>query len=113
MKLGRPPAIHAVYWPTLGLKAGDEVTFKVRTFGDALAGSGERWNFGDNSPRVDVQSVAKEVLAGTGKSTALAKDGYAITTHRYAKPGDYLVSVSRTNSRGQTATAGLCVHIEP
>ena len=45
--------------------------------------------------------------------TVHAKDGYAITTHRYAKPGDYLVSVSRTNSRGQMATARLFVHIEP
>jgi murein DD-endopeptidase MepM/ murein hydrolase activator NlpD len=108
-----PPAIHAVYWPTFDLKAGDEVTFKVRSFGDALAGGHERWNFGDGGPPVDVQSVPKGVLSDTGKSTALAKDGYAITTHRYAKPGDYLVSVSRTNSRGQTATAGLHVHVEP
>lgn len=105
-----PPAIHAVYWPTLGLKAGDEVTFKVRSFGDALAGGSERWNFGDGSPPVEVRSLAKETVGG--KSNGLAKDGYAITTHRYAKPGDYLVSVSRSNSRGQTATAGLCVHIE-
>ena len=36
-----PPAIHAVYWPTTGLKTGDEITFKVRTFG-VRADEGEK-----------------------------------------------------------------------
>ena len=34
------PSIHAAYWPTLGLKPGDEVTFKVRTFRIGAAGAG-------------------------------------------------------------------------
>jgi hypothetical protein len=35
----------------------------------------------------------------------LAKDGYAVTGHRFAKPGHYLVRVERTNEQGQRATA--------
>ena len=57
--------------------------------------------------------VPVQVADSGKKSVAHAKDGYATTTHRYAKPGDYLVSVSRVNHRGQTATARLFVHIEP
>ena len=108
-----PPTIHAAYWPTRDLKAGSEVVFKVRSFGDGLAGSHEVWNFGDGSPAMQTQSLPPTVDPATGKSTALAKDGYATTTHRFASPGDYLVSVSRVNQRGQQATAHLYVRIEP
>ncbi len=108
-----PPTIHAAYWPTFDLKAGDEVVFKVRSFGDGLAGSHEIWNFGDGTPKVQTQSLPVQVDPATGESTAHAKDGYAATTHRFARPGDYLVSVSRVNQRGQQATANLCVHVGP
>ena len=100
----QPPAIHAAYWPTFGLKAGDEVTFKVRTFGNRPDEGSERWDFGDNTPPVEVRS--------DGNAHVHAKDGYAITKHQYAKSGAYLVSVARTNDRGETATARLHVHIE-
>jgi len=60
-----------------------------------------------------VQSLPAGKDPATGKSMTLAKDGYAITTHRYAKPGRYMVSVSRTNDRGETATARLHIVIEP
>lgn len=99
-----PPAIHATYWPTLDLKPNEEITFKVRSFNIGPTEGCERWDFGDGSPPLEVQS--------DGTIHPLAKDGYAITTHRYAKPGDYLVSVSRTNNRGQTAIARLYVRIE-
>jgi murein DD-endopeptidase MepM/ murein hydrolase activator NlpD len=108
-----PQTIHATCWPTLGVKAGDEITFQVRSFGISQAEGQERWDFGDGTPPVEVHSVSKEVLPNGGGSNALAKDGYAITTHRYAKSGDYLASVSRTNSRGETATVRLFVRIEP
>jgi murein DD-endopeptidase MepM/ murein hydrolase activator NlpD len=93
-----PPTIHAVYWPTLNLKAGADVTFKVLTFGIKATEGHERWNFGDGSSIVETQS--------DGKAT------YAVTSHRYTKPGHYLVSVSRTNDLGQTATARLHVRID-
>jgi hypothetical protein len=99
-----PPSIHAAYWPTFGLRPGDAVTFKVRTFRIGAHEGRERWDFGDGSPAVAVQS--------DGNAVQLAKNGYAITTHRYAKAGHYLVSVTRSNDRGQSATARLYVEVE-
>ena len=50
-----------LYWPTFDLKAGDEVTFRVRSFehgtSDGKSEIGERWNFGDGTPPVEVHSV--------------------------------------------------------
>jgi len=108
-----PPTIHAAYWPTLGLKAGDEITFKVRSFGLGMEATRERWDFGDGTPAVEVKSNEERTDPATGKSNALAKDGYAATTHRYAKPGHYLVTVSRSNDRGETATTRLHVRVDP
>jgi len=99
-----PPSIHAVYWPTFGIKAGDEVTFKVRSFRIGPDEGHELWDFGDGSPTVQVQS--------DGNAVKLAKDGYAVTTHRYQRPGHYLVSVRRSNHRGQTAVGRLHVRVE-
>lgn len=96
-----PPVVHATYAPTLGIKPGDEVTFKVRAF--RTTHGEEVWNFGDGSPPVKTKS--------DGNVKALAKDGYAITTHRFAKPGTYLVSVERTNERGEKAITRLAVEV--
>jgi hypothetical protein len=101
----QPPGIHAAYWPTFGSKAGDEITFKVRSFGVAPDEGEEEWDFGDGSPAVRVRS--------DGNAQALAPDGYAITTHRYRDAGHYLVKVSRANRRGETATARLSVMVAP
>lgn len=100
-----PPSIHPVYWPTENLKAGDEITFKVRSFRIGTDEGQETWDFGDGTPPVKVQS--------DGNAVKHAKDGYAVTTHRYARPGDYLVSVQRTNHRGQTAVNRLHVRVDP
>jgi len=96
-----PPTIHAAYAPTFGIHAGDAVTFKVRTF-RTTAGS-ETWDFGDGSPRVEVQS--------DGNARPLGKDGYAVTQHRYARPGHYIARVERTNERGETAVARLVIEV--
>ena len=96
-----PPTIHPTFYPTTNLKPGDPVTFKVRTF-RTTAGK-EKWDFGDGSPPVMVQS--------DGNAEMHAKDGYAVTTHSFEKPGDYLVSVERTNERGETALARLLVRV--
>ena len=101
----QPPTIHAAYWPTFGIKAGDEVTFKVRSFRIGSDDGEETWDFGDATPMVTVKS--------DGNAIAHAPDGYAITTHRFEKPGHYLVSVRRTNLRGETATARLQVRVGP
>ena len=82
-----PHGIHAAYAPTQNLHPGDLITFKVRTF-DTTDGS-ETWDFGDGSPTVEVHS--------DGNVKELAPDGYAVTTHRFARPGDYLPRVERTD----------------
>jgi murein DD-endopeptidase MepM/ murein hydrolase activator NlpD len=97
-----PPGIHAAYAPTRDLHAGDRITFKVRTF-DTTDGS-EIWDFGDGTPTVEVHS--------DGNVKELAPDGYAVTTHRFERPGDYLARVERTDRHGRKATARLHVRIE-
>jgi len=96
-----PPSIHAVYFPTTGIKAGDPVTFLVRTF--RTTDGKETWDFGDGSAKATVQS--------DGNVVPLAKDGYARTVHRFAKPGHYLVRVERTDRHGFTAVAHLHIRV--
>jgi hypothetical protein len=96
-----PPAIHPSFYPTTGVKPGDSVTFKVRTFRDH---GGETWDFGDGTEKVKVQS--------DGNAKPLAKDGYAATQHAFAKPGDHIVSVEHANERGERAVAHLWVRVE-
>ena len=98
-----PPSIHPVFYPTTGIKAGDPVTFKVRSFRNT--NGEETWNFGDGAALAKVKS--------DGNVEMHAKDGYAVTEHRYAKPGHYIVSVERANERGQRAVAHLHVRVEP
>jgi len=99
------PTIHAAYWPTFDLKAGQEITFAVRSFQIGKTEGEETWDFGDGSPTVRVQS--------DGNASTLAKDGYALTTHRYERPGHYLVRVERVNDRGEPAIGRLHLKIEP
>jgi hypothetical protein len=97
-----PPAIHAAYYPTFGIKPGDEVTFKVRTFG--TTDGQETWDFGDGSPAAATKS--------DGCVQKLNRDGYAILAHRYEKPGRYLVRVQRTDAQGRPAIAHLQVRVD-
>jgi murein DD-endopeptidase MepM/ murein hydrolase activator NlpD len=97
-----PPAIHANYYPTFGLRAGDPVTFKVRSF--ATQHGNEVWDFGDNSPPVTVQS--------DGNRLQHNPKGYATTHHRYKQPGDYIVTVRRSDENGCEAIGHLHVHID-
>jgi len=96
-----PPAIHANYYPTFGLKAGDEVTFKVRSFGTQHGE--EVWDFGDGSIPVKVRS--------DGNANQHNPTGYALTTHRYQKAGDYIVTVRRSDEHGYEAIGHLHVRI--
>jgi len=99
------PSLHAAYSPTFNIKAGDEVTFKVRSFRVDRDEGHEEWDFGDGSPPVKVQS--------DGNASAHAKDGYAVATHRYRQSGHYLVTVQRTNRRGETGFDHLHVLVGP
>jgi hypothetical protein len=97
-----PPTIHPAFAPTLNIRAGDPVTFKVRSFRTTFGN--ETWDFGDGSEKVTVKS--------DGNVEEHAKEGYAVTRHRFAKPGHYLVRVERTNERGQRAIGHLHVPVE-
>jgi murein DD-endopeptidase MepM/ murein hydrolase activator NlpD len=97
-----PPTIHPACAPTMNIRAGDPVTFKVRSF-RTTAGK-ETWDFGDGSEKVAVKS--------DGNVEQHAPDGYAVTQHRFAKPGHYLVRVERTNENGQRAIGHLHVPVE-
>ena len=97
-----PLTIHPAFAPTVNIRAGDPVTFKVRSF-RTTAGH-ETWDFGDGSEKVTVKS--------DGNVDQHAKDGYAVTQHRFATPGRYLVRVERTNERGQMAIGHLHVPVE-
>ena len=96
-----PPTIHPAYSPTMNIRAGDLVTFKVRSFRTTFGN--ETWDFGDGSEKLLVKS--------DGNVEQHAKDGYALTQHRFAKPGHYLVRVERTNERGQKGIGHLHVSV--
>ncbi len=96
-----PPSVHVTYWPTLDLRARDEITFKVRSFGTQEGE--ETWDFGDGSPQVQTRS--------DGNAVALAKDGYAVVAHRYEKPGTYLVRVQRPDRYGQKGVGYVRVEV--
>ncbi len=97
-----PPMIHPNYWPTQGIKPGDPITFKVRTFG--TTDGSEVWDFGDGTPKVTVKS--------DGNVKKLDPNGYAVTKHSYKKPGDYIVRVERTNQDGIGGIGHLHVRVE-
>jgi murein DD-endopeptidase MepM/ murein hydrolase activator NlpD len=97
-----PPRLHATFHPTIGIAPGKEVTFKVRSFG--IEEGREVWDFGDGTPPVAVHS--------DGNAVPLAAAGYAVTTHAFAAPGDYIVRVERGRADGVKAVGHLHVRVE-
>ena len=96
-----PPGIHACCSPTWPVRPGEAVTFKTRTF--RTKATGETWDFGDGSPKVAVRSDANAEMH--------APDGYAVTTHAYEKPGDYVATVTHTSPDGVRATGRVWVRV--
>jgi murein DD-endopeptidase MepM/ murein hydrolase activator NlpD len=96
-----PPTIHASYAPTLDIRVGDPVTFKVRTFRTDVGN--ETWDFGDGSAAVTVHS------GGSGNEHDPA--GYAETVHRFPKAGHYVVRVEGTGNGGMKATGHVAVRV--
>jgi murein DD-endopeptidase MepM/ murein hydrolase activator NlpD len=95
-----PPSIQAAHGPTTRLAAGVPVTFKARTFG--TTDGEENWSFGDG---------ATAPTKSDGNVVPLAKDGFAVTTHTFEKPGDYIVRVERADRSGQKAITHLFVRV--
>jgi hypothetical protein len=97
-----PPGIHLTYAPTTGLRPGAEVTFKVRSFGTTHGE--ETIDFGDGTPAVKAKS--------DGCVDAMAKDGYAVFTHTFARTGLYVVTARRSNERSQEGVTRILVAVE-
>jgi hypothetical protein len=98
-----PPSIHAAYAPTVGIRAGEPVTFKVRRF--TKAPGHETWDFGDGSEPVRV--------ASDGNLDSHNPDGYAQTDHAFARPGRYIVSATTRGPAGLDGVARLAVDVAP
>ena len=86
----------------MGIRPGDAVTLKGRTFGTRHGE--ETWDFGDGGPAVTTRS--------DGNAVPLAKEGYVTLTHRYSKPGTYLVRVERTDAHGQKGVGYVFLEVE-
>jgi murein DD-endopeptidase MepM/ murein hydrolase activator NlpD len=96
-----PPTIRASYAPTFNIRAGAPVTFKVRTFRAAIGN--ESWDFGDGSEPVMARS--------DGNARPHDPNGYAVTTHRFTRAGQYIVRVVGIGNEGMKATAHLLVRV--
>ena len=96
--------LHAAYWPTKSVHAGDEVTFLVRSFRFKPVAGDEVWDFGDGSSTARTRS--------DGGVDQHNKAGYARVAHRFLKPGNYVVTVRRENDDGQWAVDKLDVRVE-
>ncbi len=96
-----PSTIHAAFYPTCHINPGDEITFKVRSF--RTQHGREVWDFGDGSPKVTVRS--------DGNANVHDPNGYAVTTHRYKTPGNYIATVRRKNEHGHEAITHLKITV--
>ncbi len=96
-----PPTVHPTYYPTFGIRAGDPVTFQARSFRTTVPE--ERWDFGDGTAPVVVHS--------DGNRRMHDPNGYAITTHTFAEPGDYVVRVESVNEHRLRAVGHLHVRV--
>jgi murein DD-endopeptidase MepM/ murein hydrolase activator NlpD len=95
------PVMQPAYHPTLNIKPDDPVTFLVRTFNTDFGN--EVWDFGDGSPQVMVKSYVDPEKNTEGK--------FAETVHSFANPGNYIVSVERSDDSGLKAISRLHVEV--
>lgn len=96
-----PPTIHVAFAPTLGVRPGDPVTFKVRTF--RTDAGNETLDFGDGTPPLTVHS--------DGNAEPHAPGGYAETAHRFERPGHYVVRAEGTGRAGMKAIGHVHVRV--
>ena len=94
-------SINLNHHPSRDIAPGDAITFKVRGF--RMKGGEEIWDFGDGSPI--------RATFSPEEAEPLATEGYAELTHRYEKPGDYIVTVARTHENRQTAQAKAWIRV--
>ena len=97
------PVLQPAYYPSLDIRAGDPVTFLVRTFNTDTGN--EIWDFGDGTDPVSVRSEPPTHQNYT-------EGVFAETVHTFGKAGDYIVSVERHDSLGHRASAHLHVVVQ-
>ncbi len=114
---GQPlPAIHAAFHPTFGIKPGNPVTFRVRSFN--LESGSETWDFGDGSPPVKVSSKPGYLWFHSKyegidiRTNEHDQEGYATILHSFFEAGDYLVRVECSNEKELKAVTHLHLHVE-
>ena len=104
-----PPVIHLTYYPTDGIRPGQPIALKARTFWgagfDANKGGEELWDFGDGAS-------ATTCSGKPGRGTACETTDFAERWHAYDQPGRYIVTVRRTGKNDLTATAQVSVEVE-
>ena len=103
-----PPTMHLTYYPTQGIRLGQPIAFKARTFMrgafEVNWGGEEVWDFGDGITATSCSGAPPR----TGSCTQ--KD-FDERWHAYDEPGRYIVTVRRTGNNGLTATAQLKVDV--
>ena len=97
------PTIQPAFYPTTGIQRQTPVTFLVRTFNTDV--SQEVWDFGDGTPHIAVKSETVSRKANT-------KGKFAESIHTFSQPGNYIVTVERSNENGYKATGRLHVVVE-
>jgi len=95
------PVMQSAYHPTQDIRPGDPITFLVRTFN--TESGNEVWDFGDGSKQAMTKSYVDPDHNTEGK--------FAETVHSYAEPGQYIVTVMRSDSSGIRAISHLKVQI--
>ena len=96
-----PPSIQAAYWPTEGIAPG--------ALGN-LQGP-DVWHYGWRGDLVLWRRRHRPDEVGWQRECRWRRDGFAVATHVFQKPGDYIVRVERANRLGQKAIAHLIVRV--
>jgi len=92
--------IHLAHYPTLDLKAGDDITFLARTFHTEPVKI--IWDFGDGTPFADCTTK------GITKKNHSSGE-YAKLRHAYSEPGHYVVTVRAAEESGLNSVSHLHV----
>lgn len=103
-----PPAMHLTYYPTEDIRPGQPIAFKVRTFFkkpfDVNKGGEEHWDFGDGATATSRSETKARVPAATDTD-------FDERWHAYARPGRYIVTVTRTGKNGLSAITQVKVDV--
>ena len=86
--------IHAAYWPSLGIAPGDPVVFMSRGRGAPPRPPNKKLGAPPPPGSIPTHKAPQEHPA----------KGYGTTTHHFARPGEYIVTVTRNDPAGDWTT---------